>query len=242
MCPKPLKMQKRAVEVLCGLFSKKEAAHLIAGGARHLHSSTLASRDTGARATTESIETNTVALYPWEQADPKIASRISSSAQRYDFIREVLSRQSIASRRDLKERLETVMEELLTNAIYHAYLEPDGAPRYQRRQSVQLPENDAIEVEFAHGNEGALLTVTDRGGVLTFDHVARSFSRCYSAGMEQIEAKASGAGLGIYMVFELATHLKIFLEPGKSTRIACWIAAPGSFDPDMFSFNFFERR
>jgi len=231
-----------ATRIVCGLFTKREAAHLIANGTQHLHSSTLAGRDAAARITADSIDQQRVPIYPWEQVEPKSNFQVTSSAERYDFIRDILSRQGVSSRRDLKERIETATEELLTNAIYHAYHNTDGSPRYVRRQSVTLPPAEAVDLQFAQSQEGSLLVVTDKGGSLQFDKLAQCFSRCYGAGPNQIENKEGGAGLGIYMVFEIVTHMKIVSNPGVNTSVSCWIAAPGTFDPDIFSFNFFIRR
>jgi hypothetical protein len=84
--------------------------------------------------------------------------------------------------------------------------------------------------------------VTDSGGNFRFEQVAKSFSRCYGNSAQQIEEKEGGAGLGTYMCFELCTHLKIVSVPGQLTAATCWIADKTAFDPDTFSFNFFEWR
>ena len=72
--------------------------------------------------------------------------------------------------------------------------------------------------------------------------VAGAFKRCYGAASHQIESKESGAGLGLYMVFESATHMKVVVFPGKTTIVSCWLSDKPVDGSDYFSFNFFERR
>jgi len=229
-------------ELVCGLFSKKEAAHLIASGAQHLHSSTLAARDTCAKLTQQFLDTGKIGEFPWEIYEGRSEHTVKFSSERYDFIHGLAKRTGLVLKRDLKERLETTTEELLTNAIYHSYVNPDGTSQYPRTQPVALSSTEIIEVAVAFNQDGIYLRVKDRGGNLTFNDICKSFTRCYAGGAEQIQNKQSGAGLGIYMVFELVTHLKIISDPGVATTISCWLSAGATYDPDAFSFNFFVRR
>jgi len=70
--------------------------------------------------------------------------------------------------------------------------------------------------------------------------ISQAFSRCYGDHSTQIEDKEGGAGLGVYMVFEAVTHLKVSVTPGVSTEFSCWISDKKHFDPEYFSFNFFN--
>ena len=76
---------------------------------------------------------------------------------------------------------------------------------------------------------------------LEFDKIQNNFKRCYeSEGISQLEAKDGGAGLGLYVVFELATHIKVISHSDFGTLTQCWFANPSQFDPDYFSFNYFK--
>jgi len=68
-------------------------------------------------------------------------------------------------------------------------------------------------------------------------------NRCYEKGDAQIEQKDSGAGLGTYFILEAVTHMKIVVDPNKSTTVTCWISdRPTTQNADSFSFNYFEMR
>jgi anti-sigma regulatory factor (Ser/Thr protein kinase) len=226
---------------LFGLYSKKEAAQLIAKGIKHVHSSTLGARDAGARVTKEILETGKITTYPWEpsQVDKKLF--ILSSRERYEAIRNLVSQSPVEGRRDLQEKLESILEELVSNALFHAYRKRDGEAKYQRRQLASLDTKEKIALQYKTMGEGIYLSVTDQGGSLLFSHVASAFQRCYGDKNGQIEAKEGGAGLGLYMAFEMSTHVKIVSRPTQQTTISCWLADGQIFDPDLFSFNFFGK-
>jgi len=228
--------------IACGLFSKKEAAGLIAGGTRHIHSSPHASHDACAKVTQESLAKKSLHPYPWEQHRDTHELFLNASAQRYQFINQVIQRTGVSTKRDLKEKLESLLEELVTNSIYHAYQNADASPRYARKDSIVLSEAERITIRFASGKSGIFLQVSDQGGSFKFSDVAKSFGRCYGSSHQQIEAKEGGAGLGLYMSYEVTTHLKVVSVAGRETSISCWLADKTAYAPEVFSFNFFEWR
>lgn len=228
------------VRIDVGLFSKKDAAQKIAGGAQHVHSSMLGERDGCARATREALESGIVPTYPWEHRDKAETSAITSSADRYELISGLMGHPELKGRRVLRERMEIVLEELLTNALYHAYRTEDGSDKYPRKEAVRLDApTETLQVSYSIHETGMYLSVRDRGGNFSFTDVACALGRCYGDSRKQIEAKESGAGLGLYMVFEAITHFKVECVQGSHTVISCWISDKKSYDPDTFSFNYF---
>ncbi|MBI4404910.1 MAG: hypothetical protein HY537_12150 [Deltaproteobacteria bacterium] len=225
-------------EIVCGSFSKEEAAKLISAGTRHVHSSRLGDDDLYAKITKETLNFGRTLSFPWElQKDCQEITILSSDA-RNDVTQKILSGLGGIGR---KERVTCVTEELLSNAIYHAYQLPDGSPKYLRLQTVTLSPTEAVSLRFACSPRGLFLSVVDQGGALTFKLIAQAFSRCYARQSDQIENKESGAGLGLYMVFEAVTHLKIVTIPGKKSIVSCWIEEQRAADPHFFSFNYFEK-
>lgn len=240
---KKKRLEKKAAVtlVLTGLFSKKEAGHHVAAGTRHVHSSTLGARDACARITQRELESETPSQYPWERAQEATLFELRSSAGRMELIKKISSQACLAAKRDLREKVELLLEELLTNSIYHSYRAKDGSEKYARKDSVILTESEVVKVRFHHSPAGLYLSVSDQGGSLRFEDLAQSFKRCYGDQTKQIEMKSGGAGLGMYMMFEVATHLKL-VTSNSSTLVSVWLADKSTFDPDTFSFNFFERR
>lgn len=231
--------------VLSGVLSKKEAARRIAGGMRHVHSAVLGERDALARLTLEHVQKGTVPIYPWEKQNEIQEIELSRSAERHDVTNQIIQHPSIAACRDTRERVELVLEELLTNALYHAYRLPDGGEKYPRKSPVELAPQERVKLRYAISKEGVYLSISDRGGNLDFEDIAAAFERCYGAEAPQIQTKDGGAGLGLYMVFEAASHYKGVCCPGKWSEIAIWISdrrASRESDADPFSFNYFNMK
>ena len=228
--------------VLCGLFSKKEGAQFISKGLRHLHSTSLGARDACAQITRKRVLQGKNLPYPWEQVSGFVTFSLSSSDQRYELISRLVSDPLLKSKRELTERARIVLEELITNSVYHAYIATTGEEKYNRKKPVRLTgPSETISVRYAVTREGVFLEVKDRGGRLVFDQISRSLDRCYGSTENQIENKESGAGLGLYMVFEAVTHLKIECHYGQGTVFSCWISDKRSTGTGTFSFNYFGK-
>ncbi len=232
--------KKQIPEIQHGIFSKREAAGLIANGSEHVHSTLLGRRDLCLDITQQLMAGTVTRDYPWEEKNPAKIITIRSSKERHDVIRQAVAQLKAGPNRDLREKVLGVLEELITNSIYHPYRDDRGEPRYQRSKPAILTDNEWLSVRFHSDDRGVFLSVADQGGTLSFPVIARAFSRCYGDHTTQIEDKEGGAGLGMYMVFEAVTHLKITVEPGKCTEFSCWISDKKHFDPEYFSFNFFE--
>lgn len=222
----------------CGTVSKREAVGLIGGGCQHVHSTPLGDRDPGVKQTTDALQSNTVPSYNWELDAQSTELKLASSVDRQSLIQQILVRAGIEGKRFLREKVESVMEEILTNALYHAYRDAHGKEKYARRSRVTLGSSEILTIRFRASDNGIFLSVSDQAGSLGFDEVAASLFRCYESST-QIQTKEGGAGLGTYMIFDAVTHLKFVATSGKSTVVSCWISDQRSYDPENFSFNFF---
>lgn len=226
---------------LCGLFSKKEAALRISEGVRHLHSSTLAQKDPLAKLTEAALRKDEFPTYPWEIKSEAKKTILASSSTRHQVIQKIIGDLGIETKRDLTEKISAVLEELISNSFYHAYRDKSGLSKYPRKSPANLEKQEQLSITYASQNTGIYLCVQDQGGRFPFEAVADAFSRCYGPNKEQISTKDDGAGLGLYMIYEYSTHIKIELNTGKLTKTSCWVADKKNYDPDYFSFNFFER-
>lgn len=239
----PFKKLKKTVseeQLKCGLYSKHDAVKIIGEGIAHLHSSMLGERDACAQMTQKALDSGQEFRYSWERDDIAKTISIRSSRDRHTGITNVLGDMGLINSNTLTERVRLVLEELLSNSIYHSYRDSAGVSKYDRTQQADLAESEGVTVRYSSDNDGVYLGVQDAGGTLTFQHLCHSFLRCYERGGKQIENKEDGAGLGLYMIFESVMHLKVEVVQQKWTRISCWIPGKRRFDPDNFSFNFFS--
>lgn len=220
---------------------KKEGAKLIAKGIQHFHSSPQAAQDPLVQLTAEAMNRGEIPIFPWERMPKTQVTILRNSALRYEAISHIMSQHELSNNRKLCEKLGTVGEELITNAIFHSYRNSEGEEKYPRNLAVALPNEEAIRISSASDEVGLALSVTDFAGTLKFDTVQASFRRCYLSGEAAIETKESGAGLGFYMVYEMATHIKITVIDNHSTTLSCYFVKSRKADPNTFSFNYFRR-
>jgi len=223
-----------------GVYSKQEAAAFIASGCAHVHSAKEVVVAPEFQVTKDNLKSSMFNPYLWQKPRASVKFHIDSSGARKDVINDAAFVLKVDERQNFRGKLDMVLEELLTNAIYHSYVR-DGKQKYDRKKSVSLEEGEDVTLEVGNLPNGVFVSVADTGGMLTFPRVQSCFERCYKKdAVSQIEIKDSGAGLGIYMVFETVTHLRIDVAPGEYTRVDCWIADRKTFDREHFSFNFFE--
>ncbi len=226
--------------LVSGHFSKKEGAQKIATGIAHVHSAILGERDTYARLTADALKEGKIPSFPWEKTGDVLTASVSTSAERYQLATTIMNEPLVSGRRKVRERLEVVLEELLTNALYHAYRNDKGEEKYPRKLPVQLADREKLIVKYSISKEGVYLSVTDQGGTLRFSDISAAFARTYGAASPEIQGKEGGAGLGIFMVFESTAHYKAVCRPGKSCEVSVWISDKRGDDKDPFSFNFFS--
>lgn len=224
-----------------GLFSKREAAELIVSGSRHVHSTSLGAKDPLFRLSNEGINSHSLVHYPWETNAQANTTCVTSSHNRKWIIQEILTLLKVKTASSMEDRIWTSLEELLTNSLFHAYHNPDGTEKYRRKESVELLPEEKILLTFQRDNQGIFLSVKDSGKGLLFQKIQSAFERCSRVtALSQLENKEGGAGLGLYVVFELTTHFKIVSNLNSGTEIHCWFANPSAVASDYFSFNFFE--
>ena len=224
--------------MIAGKLHRKEASELIVRGTAHIHSCAFGEQDVCVRATQTRLA-GQHANYPWCPEKPQVRVRIRETAERAQHIQSILDTLFYAERNSIRDNIKLILEELTSNALYHSIKRTDGTPLYSRKQSHTLKESEYIELACHRFHDGAFISVTDRGGTLKLEDIGRCLERCYSKqGVEQMEKKEGGAGLGFFMIFENVTHLEITVTPKWATEIRLWLPLSGSIDPSYFSFNF----
>lgn len=236
------KIKEKIPELHAGLLTRVEAAKSVISGTQHVHSSVLGESEPDAVKVDSFLndDQGLVPTFSWECDEELRETLIHSSGERRSVVREILTSEGIAEKKSLYEKLNTVLEELISNSIFHAY-NSESNTRYHRTDSISLGDKEAVKLECKAVEKGVFIRITDTGGALKFSTLQSVFSRCYlKEDADQIDTKDQGAGLGLYMVFETVTHLKFVIEPNKKTTVTCFIADRKHFDPDRFSIDFFE--
>jgi CheY-like chemotaxis protein len=150
---------------------------------------------------------------------------IRDSRLKQDYISEVaMYAQTLGCNERVVELVETVSDELITNAIYNAPRSSDGEPKYarrSRREPVELTDNEVGHLEFACDGDYIAIAQIDPFGALTQDTVVSYLNRCLVKGPEQLSEASGGAGIGLYRVFQSLSKFIINVDPGKRTEVIC---------------------
>jgi len=236
------KLKQHHPEIKVALFSKKESAQFIASGTRHIHSTMLLFSDPSFALTKKKFLEPELE-YPWEVMTEKEVIFASESTSKQSVIKHILTETEFSKQSQNKDRLNIVLEELLTNAFYHSKKDSSGNDLYPRTAEVYLEKNQEIRIEYGENSHGIYVSVLDHGGSLSFNDLAKRLGRFFSETntKNSFDTKSSGAGLGLSMVYQVATHFLIEVKKGCSTKVALWLTKSRYFDQDSFSFNFFEE-
>lgn len=134
-------------------------------------------------------------------------------------------------RGQVRERIQTVADELMMNALYHAPVDADGKERYRDKplkELVQVEEVDPIEIQYGSTGRYFGISVRDGFGSLTRERAMQYLLKARSSSPE-LEQKVGGAGLGLVSVLRSVSKLVINLDPGSSTEVV------GLFDIELFA-------
>ena len=159
---------------------------------------------------------------------------------------------AFVERLEIAERLVAnachIVEELVTNAIFNAPVHDDtGEHLYARRkrdEDVALPDDKRVDLALRTDGERLAITVTDPWGTLAAAGIYAYLAKGFRRGPDQVDAKEGGAGLGLYQVFDAASHLVVVIEPRVRSEVTALIEAGGTyreFALESKSLNVFAR-
>jgi CheY-like chemotaxis protein len=153
--------------------------------------------------------------------------KIRDSREKADYVHQVAAyAQSLGCNERVVELIETIADEVVTNAIYNAPRTADGTPRYakmSRREAVVLEEHETGELQFACDGDYIAIAQLDPFGSLTQETVVNYLNRCLVRGPDQFSDATGGAGIGLYRVFQSLSKFIINIEPGRKTEVICLI-------------------
>jgi hypothetical protein len=116
--------------------------------------------------------------------------------------------------------IESVADELITNAIWNAPRDGAGCAKYAslpRRQPLELERHEASVLEVA--GDGTFIGVAQRDpfGALTQETLVGYLNRCLVE-PAPLDGTA-GAGIGLYRVFQSLSKFVVNVAPGRCTEV-----------------------
>jgi CheY-like chemotaxis protein/anti-sigma regulatory factor (Ser/Thr protein kinase) len=106
------------------------------------------------------------------------------------------------------------LDEILTNAIYHAPVREGGSEKYNQFEDVDLEPSEYVSVELGYDSEKYAVSVLDMSGTLTRDIVLSKMERQVTG-----EGYMDESGRGLHMCRLFADRLIINVERGKRTEV-----------------------
>lgn len=130
---------------------------------------------------------------------------------------------SMGVRRKYRESIEQCLDELLMNALYDAPVDAQGKQLFAdvpTKTRISLRMEQKAVVQYACDGNTFALSVRDSFGALKPETIVKYIDKCLHS-EQQIDRKAGGAGLGLYIISNAATRFVFNLYPGVATEAIC---------------------
>jgi hypothetical protein len=126
-------------------------------------------------------------------------------------------------RRKYREAIDQCMDEMLMNALYDAPVDEQGRPIFAdipTKTRIQLKVEQRAVVQYACDGKRFTVSVRDAFGTLERATVLQYLYKCLHA-EQQIDRKAGGAGLGLYLMVNAASAVYFNVLPRVATEVVC---------------------
>jgi YesN/AraC family two-component response regulator len=110
--------------------------------------------------------------------------------------------------------LKLVLDEIITNAIYHSPRTPEGKEKYQEFAEITLQPEEHIIVNCGMDNEKYAVSVLDQQGKLSKETILYKIDRHINA-----EGILDDSGRGIYLSRIFSDRLVVNIDPNKKTEV-----------------------
>ncbi|HTR53930.1 MAG TPA: PEGA domain-containing protein [Kofleriaceae bacterium] len=131
--------------------------------------------------------------------------------------------EAMGVRRKYRESIEQCCDEMLMNALYDAPVDDEGKQIFAEiptRTRISLRVEQRVVVQYACDDRHFALSVRDAFGTLERGTVLQYLAKCLHQA-DQIDRKAGGAGLGLYLMVNSATVVLFNVLPGIATEAVC---------------------
>ncbi|MCB2154332.1 ATP-binding protein [bacterium] len=107
-----------------------------------------------------------------------------------------------------------ILEEIINNAFFHAFLTASGEEKYAVRAFRSLAQDESVRIEYGSDSHRVGFSITDTAGTLPVGMVISKLERQFNR-----EGVFDQSGRGLYLSRMLASRLIINIEPRKRTQI-----------------------
>ncbi len=118
--------------------------------------------------------------------------------------------------------LSTLADELIMNAIWDAPLAKDGQPKYAkktRKGELSLLPEEAVLISFGCDGNCFGISVADQFGNLQYEQAVAHLKKGYIKDQNQIHWGPGGAGLGLFLAYNIVSSFIINIHPKTRTEV-----------------------
>jgi hypothetical protein len=126
-------------------------------------------------------------------------------------------------RRQVRNAIGSVCEELLMNALYDAPVDANGKQVFadiDPHDRTDKPSPRPVSIRYAATEDMFAIAVRDRFGRLAKNTILSYIDKCIHS-PNQIDRKTYGAGLGLYLVANAAASYIVNVAYGVATEVVC---------------------
>ncbi len=151
--------------------------------------------------------------------------------------------QVMGVRRKYREQIDQCVDEMLMNALYDAPVDDTGKPLFADvpvRERVLMRADEKAVVQYGCDGDRFAISVRDAFGTLRKETILHYLDKCLHS-PEQIDRKAGGAGLGLFLICNSASEVSFHIFAGSATEVICCfdLATPRA---QLRSLGVFEER
>ena len=131
--------------------------------------------------------------------------------------------ENMGVRRKYREGIEQCCDEMLMNALYDAPVDEQGKQIFSEiptKTRISLRVEQKVVVQYACDGHTVAVSVRDTFGTLERGVVLKYLYKCLHS-EQQIDRKAGGAGLGLYLMVNSASTVYFNVLPGVATEAVC---------------------
>ncbi len=158
------------------------------------------------------------------EATPVHYVRLRDFAGRGQAIQTILDfAEASRMRRQVRNSIGSVCEELLMNALYDAPVDEHGRQVFAEidpHDRTGVPSPRPVSIRYAATDTHFVVAVRDRFGRLAKNTIVAYIEKCIHS-PTQIDRKTYGAGLGLYLVANAAASYIVNVAYGVATEVVC---------------------
>jgi CRP-like cAMP-binding protein len=174
----------------------------------------------------------------------EIQKRTVAKSNQRETLREEMCQyfKKMGIRATVLERVNTVSEEMLMNAIYDAPVDTQGKSVFNhvsRKNEVELDTHQQSQLSYASDGVLLAISVKDPFGALSKETIIDYLISCYSGTAGSMNTQKGGAGRGLHQIIENADLTIFNVKKGIRTEVICLFNIDGQKREAQPSFHYF---